>query len=207
MNIDPKELLVWVDLETTGLDQDFNMLGCIQHKILEIGIHITDGKLNIIDEGLNIVIHHDIDEILNISSPYVIQMHTNNGLFEKVKESIIDLKDAEKMIMKHLEKHGVEKGVSPICGNNVSFDKNFINAQMPDIRDFLHYRKIDVSSFKELFKRIQPDIEKKVIKKLEHRDLDDIKESIDELKLYTNAMFKNTAEPVFENKKNKQYKH
>lgn len=194
MIIDPKELLVWVDLETTGLDQDFNMMGCIQHKILEIGVHITDGKLNIIDEGLNIVIHHDIDDVLNISSPYVIQMHTNNGLFEKVKESTVSLNDAENIIIAHLKKYGVEKGISPICGNNVSFDKNFINAQMPEIKDFLHYRKIDVSSFKELFKRMQPETEKKVIKQLSHRALDDIKESIDELKLYANVMFKNSEE-------------
>lgn len=189
MNYNASQLLVWIDLETTGLDQDFGMLGCIKHKILEIGVHITDEKLNIIDEGLNIVIHQDIHEILNLSSAYVINMHENNGLFEKVKKSTTNLIEAEKLIISHLKKYGVEKGVSPVCGNNVGFDKNFINAQMNELNDFLHYRKIDVSSFKELFKRREPEVADKVSKKLSHRALDDIKESIEELKVYSEFIF------------------
>lgn len=182
--------LVWCDLETTGLDLENGMSGCQTHFILEIGIHITDLQFNIIDDGLDLIVHHDLDVIQKISDPKAFEFHKKSGLLDKVERSTINLSHAEQLILNYLEQFDIEPKTSPICGNNVSFDKNFLDAQMPRLANFFHYRKIDVSSFKEVFNRLHPENVNLVQKKLKHRALDDIKESIDELKLYKDLYFK-----------------
>lgn len=188
--------LVWIDLETTGLDQDDAMMGCKDHLILEIGLHITDEKFNILDKGLQIPIFHPIDFAMKKMNDFVKDMHYKNGLIYDVQESAIVLSAADSLVCAYLQDHGVVKGKSPICGNNVSFDKNFIMAQMPLLTDYLHYRKIDVSSFKEVAKSIVPEAYEKV-KALKdspstHRALDDIKYSIAEMTIYRDHMLSYT---------------
>ena len=184
-----KDLLIWVDLETTGLDLDDSMRGVHKHKILEIGIHITDSYYNIIDDGLEIIVHHDKEVIEPLMIEYVKNMHESNGLLEKVEKSTISLQEAEKMIVDYINSYNIEPGSSPICGNNVGFDKNFIDAQLPQFSKFLHYRKIDVSSLKEIVRRQYPEVLELVKKEANHRALDDIKESIKELITYQENVF------------------
>lgn len=183
------DLLIWIDLETTGLDVDYNMLGVQKHKILEIGMHITDSQFNIIDPGFEIIIHHDKSDLAKVMSDFVLNMHTQSGLLEKVENSTVSLKQAETMMKMYVDSYNIEAKSSPICGNNVSFDKNFLDAQMPEFSQILHYRKIDVSSIKEVVKRLRPEIADLVQKQGKHRGLDDIKESINELKIYQEHLF------------------
>lgn len=190
------DLLVWVDSETTGLYEDFNMQGMHKHKILEVAIRITDSQLNLIDEGLEIVIHHERDDVEVLMNDFVKKMHTKNGLIDKVVASTITLEKAQSMMLAYLEKNGVAPKSSPICGNSISFDKMFLLAQMPDFMAKLHYRTIDVSSFKEIFNRLFPEKKNMVQKNETHRALDDIIESIQEMKFYQSYL----NEPVIEKK-------
>ncbi len=184
-----KDLLIWIDLETTGLDCDNQMKGVQIHKILEIGMHITDSNFNIIDNGLEIIVHHNEKELEGLMAPVVKEMHERNGLLEKVKKSSVSLKEAEKMMLDYVNSFNIEEKTSPICGNNVGFDKNFIDAQMPEFSKFLHYRKIDVSSFKEFAFRQFPEVKELINKKGSHRALGDIVESIEELRKYQEQIF------------------
>lgn len=184
MDYDPTELLIWIDLETTGFDTDFEGRGCHIHKILEIGLHITDSNLNIIDDGIQIPIYHDYNDIKDLMDNIVVGMHTKSGLFEDVKKSKFTLNMAEEEILNYLSKYNIPRKKIPICGNNVGFDKGFIDAQMFKLSDLLHYRKIDVSSFKELFSRLFKNDYKAPEKGMNHRALPDIKESIKELRSY-----------------------
>lgn len=178
------DLLIWCDLETTGFDNDFKNTGSTKHKILEIAIHITDSQLNVIDQGLKIVIHHDINDLIPLMDDKVLGMHTQSGLLNEVKKSSTTLEQAQKEVINYFKKFDIKPKSSPLCGNNISFDKNFIDAQMSEFSNYLHYRKIDVSSFKELFSRLYSDSFEHMPKRLAHRGLDDIKESIKELKSY-----------------------
>lgn len=184
-----KDLLIWIDLETTGLDVADNMQGVHKHKILEIGMHITDSQFNIIDKGFEIIIHHREQNLKAVMNDFVTKMHTESGLLEKVKNSDYSLKMAEQMMLDYVKSFNIAPKSSPICGNNVSFDKNFLDAQMPEFAQMLHYRKIDVSSLKEIATRVYPDIAAQVDKPYKHRGLDDIQESIKELKFYQQHIF------------------
>lgn len=194
-NNDRKDLLIWVDLETTGLDCDDNMKGVQTHKILEVGIHITDSNFNIIDEGLELIIHHDLKDIKPLMVDFVYNMHSKNGLLDKVEKSTTSLEQSQEIIMQYVKQFNIAPKSSPICGNNVGFDRNFIDAQMPEFSQLLHYRKIDVSSFKEVATRLYPDVAKMIDKKAKHRALDDIKESIIELKVYQQYMLQPPTTP------------
>ena len=185
-----EDLLIWVDLETTGLDLDNNMHGVHNHKILEVGVMITDYDYNIVDEGFEIIIHHPLESLNSVMNDYVKNMHNSSGLTDKVVNSPFSLEMAEKMVIDYIDSHNVKHGKSPICGNNVSFDKNFIDAQMPNLGKVFHYRKIDVSSIKEIAIRKYPEVANLIIKKNTHRALDDIKESITELRTYEDLIFK-----------------
>jgi len=189
--VTPREdLLIWIDLETTGLDVANGMQGVRQHKILELGLHLTDSQFNIIDDGLELVIHHDLNDLLPLMNDYVKDMHTANGLFDRVFASTTTLHDAEIQVMNYLAKFGYVAGSSPLCGNNVGFDGGFIAAQMPNLSKIFHYRKIDVSTIKEVVKRLNPDLAAQVQKAAKHRGLADIKESVAEFKLYQQNFFK-----------------
>ncbi|MDP8033125.1 oligoribonuclease [Pasteurella atlantica] len=167
--------LIWIDLEMTGLDPQ-------KERIIEIATIVTDKDLNILAEGPVLAIHQS-DELLSKMSDWCVKTHTANGLVERVKQSKLTERAAELQTISFL-KQWVQKGVSPICGNSVAQDKRFLYRYMPDLAEYFHYRHLDVSTLKELASRWKPDILKQFEKKNTHLALDDIRESIEELKFY-----------------------
>jgi len=172
--------LVWMDLEMTGLDVNTDT-------IIEIATIITDEDLNIIDNGPNLAIFQP-DDILNKMDDWNTEQHTKSGLLERVKKSKLSIRDAEKLTLSFIEKY-CEKKNAPLCGNSIGHDKTFLRKYMPEIVDYLHYRIVDVSSFKEMIKRWYPKRYSKFEKKEMHLALDDIKESIGEMKYYKAKFF------------------
>ncbi len=167
--------LVWMDLEMTGLDVD-------QHVILEIATVITDSNLNVIEEGPAITIFQPEDALAKMDE-WNVEHHTRSGLLERVRESESSLEEAEAVTFDLISRHS-ERGESPLCGNSVWQDRRFLNRYMPTLDSYLHYRIIDVSSIKELVRRWAPDVLDQVEKSDSHRALQDIMESIEELRLY-----------------------
>ncbi len=167
--------LIWIDLEMTGLLPERDV-------IIEIATIVTDANLNILEEGPSMVIHQG-SEILAGMDEWNTEHHTNSGLVQRVKDSIISSKQAEKQTIEFLEKH-VNAGASPMCGNTVCQDRRFLYNYMPELEKFFHYRHIDVSTLKELLVRWKP--EAKMIREGEsaHLALADIRDSINELKYY-----------------------
>jgi oligoribonuclease len=172
--------LIWIDLEMTGLDPETNV-------ILEIATVITDSKLAIVAEGPNIAIHYP-EEAIQSMEKWSMTHHTESGLLDNVRKSSYDCKKAEQTILTFLAKH-CKPEESPLCGNSVWQDRRFLIKYMPDLEAFLHYRNIDISSIKELAKRWYPAIPS-FQKKKAHLALDDIIESINELKFYRKTIFK-----------------
>jgi len=165
---------VWIDLEMTGLDYNNDV-------ILEIATIVTDPNLNIIATGPSLIIHQP-DEILDNMSAWCIETHTKSGLLNASQKSTITTEQAEEETLRFLEQH-TTKNNAPLCGNTVWFDKLFLNKEMPLIVDYLHYRVIDVTAFKIVLNQwAEKDID--FPKKNNHRALDDIKESINELIFY-----------------------
>lgn len=176
----PCDRLVWVDLEMTGLEPST----CT---IVEIATIVTDGQLRVVAEGPNLVIHQS-DEVLATMNDFVRELHTKSGLLERIRASNVSLADAEAQTAAFLAEH-VQKGTAPLCGNSVWKDRAFLEAYMPGVVAFLHYRMIDVSTIKECVRRWYP-AEFMVPKKQEkHRALDDILESIAELSWYRGKVF------------------
>ncbi len=176
-----KDNLIWIDCEFTGLDY-FN------NKIVEIAVLVTDKNLNILDKGLNLVIHQS-DDVLENMNEWCIENFEKSGLIQKIKESVLKIEEAEKEIINYLKLYTIPK-TAPLCGNSIAQDRKILFREMPKLDEYCHYRSIDVSSIKELAKRWKPEILEKVVKKKEHRALDDIKESIEELKIYKKEFFK-----------------
>ncbi|MDO4697322.1 MAG: oligoribonuclease [Pasteurellaceae bacterium] len=170
-----KQNLIWIDLEMTGLDPEVE-------RIIEIATIVTDKDLNILAEGPVLAVHQS-DELLNKMSEWCVKTHTANGLVERVKQSKLTERAAELQTLDFLKKW-VPKGVSPICGNSVPQDKRFLYKYMPELADYFHYRHLDVSTLKELASRWKPEMLNQFSKKNTHLALDDIKESIEELKFY-----------------------
>ena len=174
--------LVWIDCEMTGLELSRDAL-------IEIAVLVTDGDLNVLDEGLDIVIHCP-DELLDDMVPFVQQMHETSGLTELVRASTVTLADAERQVIDYVRQFVPEPRTAPLCGNSIATDRGFIIRDMPDLDAYLHYRMIDVSSIKELtrrwYRRVyygQP------AKGLAHRALADILESVQELRYYRATVF------------------
>ena len=173
--------LVWVDLEMTGLDPK-------KCTILEIGVVITDNNLEVIEEGPAIAIHHS-DKVLNGMEAWSRYHHRKSGLTEACRDSKIRLKKAEEMILAFLQKHCKKKSAL-LCGNTIWQDRRFLTKYMPRLEAYVHYRMIDVSSVKELVSRWYPMDHKMPREKNQtHRVMDDIHESIEELRHYRKMVF------------------
>ena len=175
------ERLVWIDLEMTGLD-------ITKESIIEIATVVTDGELNILAQGPNLAVHVS-DELLNNMDEWNTSHHTASGLVERVKHESVSVAEAEAQTLEFLKKW-VPEGKAPLCGNSVWNDKKFMEKEMPDLVDYLHYRMIDVSTVKELARRWYPHVER-YQKKGAHLALDDILESIEELKHFRTRVFQN----------------
>lgn len=173
--------LIWIDLEMTGLDPE-------KERIIEIATIVTDKDLNILAEGPVLAIKQS-DELLAKMSDWCVKTHTENGLIERVKNSKLTERAAELQTIDFL-KRWVPKGASPICGNSVPQDKRFLYKYMPDLADYFHYRHLDVSTLKELANRWKPEILTQFKKRNTHLALDDIRESINELKFYREHFIK-----------------
>lgn len=177
-----RDELVWIDCEMTGLD-----LG--SDRLIEIAALVTDADLNILGDGVDVVIHTD-DAALDGMIQVVAQMHSKSGLTEEVRTSTVDLAAAEQLVLDYIRTHVKQPNTAPLAGNSIATDRGFIARDMPSLDAFLHYRMIDVSSIKELCRRWYPRIYfGQPEKGLAHRALADIHESIKELKYYRRTAF------------------
>ncbi len=177
-----RDELVWIDCEMTGLD-------LTSDKLIEIAVLVTDADLNILGDGVDLVIHAD-DAALSSMVDVVTQMHTRSGLIEEVRASTVDLATAEKAVLDYIRQHVKQGKTAPLAGNSIATDRGFIARDMPALDSFLHYRMIDVSSIKELCRRWYPRIYYgQPAKGLAHRALADIHESIRELQYYRRTAF------------------
>lgn len=171
-----------MDLEMTGLDPARDV-------IVEIATIVTDDQLTIIAEGPDIVIHQP-DDVLARMDPFVTDMHTRSGLLAAIRASTVTLADAGAATLAFIKQHVPEPGRVPLCGNSIGMDRRFLTAYLPEIENWLHYRSIDVSSVKELVKRWYPQVNNgRPHKAGAHRALDDIRESIAELRYYRERVF------------------
>ncbi len=179
-------MLVWMDLEMTGLDHTSDV-------IVEIATIVTDDDLNIVAEGPDLVVHQP-DEVLARMDPFVVDMHTRSGLLESIKSSTISLEQAGAETLAFIKQHVPEPVTVPLCGNSIGTDRRFLAAYLPDIENYLHYRSIDVSSVKELVKRWYPTVDaQRPHGHGSHRALDDIRESIREMAYYREHVFVDAA--------------
>ncbi|MEM9135205.1 MAG: oligoribonuclease [Actinomycetota bacterium] len=175
-------MLVWMDLEMTGLDP-------ARHVIVEIATLITDDELNIVAHGPDLVVSAT-DEELSAMDDVVVDMHTKSGLLEQIKASTITLEEAGAQTLAFLKEHIDTPRSVPLCGNSIGMDRRFLAAQLNDIEEFLHYRSVDVSTIKELARRWYPDVLATAPRKdAGHRALDDITESVNELRFYREKVF------------------
>jgi oligoribonuclease len=176
------DLLVWIDCEMTGLDLQCDAL-------IEIAALVTDAELNVLGDGVDVVIHAD-DATLEKMPEVVREMHLKSGLTEAARTSTVTLREAEDLVMEYVTAFVREPRTAPLCGNSIATDRGFVARDMPHLDSFLHYRMIDVSSLKELCRRWYPRIYfGQPTKGLAHRALADIKESIRELAYYRRTLF------------------
>jgi len=188
MNI--PEYLVWIDCEMTGLNPDTECL-------VEIAAVITDTELNVMDEGIELVIKPRAGTI-EAMGDYVRKMHTDSGLINEFEDGL-ELEDAEAQVLEYIKKYIPTAKTTPLAGNTISTDRLFITKYMPKLDDHLHYRNIDVSTIKELAKRWYPRAYFQAPKKDGgHRALADILESIEELKYYRQSVFVESPGPSSE---------
>jgi oligoribonuclease len=166
--------LIWIDLKMTGLDP-------YKDNIIEIATVVTDAALNVIEEGPSLAIHQS-DELLASMDEWNTRQHGQSGLIDRVRQSHINLETAEQLTLAFLNRH-LPRNTSPMCGNTVCQDRRFLFHYMPELEDYFHYRHIDVSTIKELAKRWQPKLPE-IQKQSKHQAMDDIYESIKELKYY-----------------------
>ncbi len=173
---------MWIDCEMTGLDLS-------KDKLIEIAALVTDSELNILGEGVDIVIHADDDALANMPA-VVTDMHAKSGLTDEVRASTVSLEEAEQRVLAYIKEHVPVAGTVPLAGNSIGTDRGFISRDMTALDTYLHYRMIDVSSIKELSRRWYPRIYYgQPPKGLAHRALADIKESIKELQYYRRTAF------------------
>ena len=175
-------MLAWMDLEMTGLEPG-------RHVIVEIATLITDDSLEIVAEGPDLVLTVSAEALAEMDD-VVVQMHTRSGLLNAIAASTVTLPDAIEQTMAFLRQHIPEARSVPLCGNSIGTDRRFLALFMPEVDEFLHYRSVDVSSVKELTRRWYPETYKKLPRKGGgHRALDDIRESVAELRYYRETVF------------------
>lgn len=172
--------LIWLDLEMTGLDPHIDV-------IMEIATIVTDSQLNILAEGPVFAIGQT-DRVLENMSQWCVEHHGKSGLTQRCRESKVTIEQASMATLKFVELY-VAAGKSPMCGNSIGQDRRFINKYMASFEDYFHYRNLDVSTVKELARRWKPEVLAKVEKTGAHLALDDIRESIAELKVYQEHFF------------------
>lgn len=187
------DYIVWVDCEMTGLEVTID-------EICEIGVVVTDGELNVVNPGLQLVIKPSEAALANMGD-FVRQMHTDSGLIEELPGGI-SLEEAEQQVLQYIKQWVTEERTAPLAGNSIGTDRMFLNRQMPQLDKFLHYRNIDVSSLKELSRRWFPRVYFQLPKKTgNHRALADILESIQELRYYRKAILVEAPGPDSETAK------
>ena len=174
-----KFTLVWIDMEMSGLNPE-------KEVILEIASVITDDQLEVIETGPELIVNQP-PELFEKMDSWNQKQHTKSGLWKKVLQSSLSVEDAELQTLQFLQAH-LKPRSAPLCGNSVHQDRRFLNKYMKRIDEFLHYRIIDVSTIKEISNRWYKNIPHHT-KKNSHRALDDILESIDELKYYRKQIF------------------
>ena len=180
--------LVWLDLEMTGLD-------VVRHTIVEIAVLVTDAALEPLDEGVDIVVHQPPDALAAMDD-IVRKMHTKSGLLTAIEASDVSLPQAGERTLAYVRSHVPEARTAPMCGNSIGVDRRFLDRHLPELDAYLHYRSIDVSSLKELCRRWYPDVYRhRPGKKEVHRALEDVYESITELRFYRDEMLR-PKEPV-----------
>lgn len=173
--------LIWIDLEMTGLDPATDV-------IIEMATIVTDAQLNVLAEGPALVIHQS-DEVLANMNPWCVEQHGKSGLTQRVRDSRLDEAEAERLTLEFLARW-VPAGMSPMCGNSIGQDRRFLNRYMPRLEAFFHYRNIDVSTLKELAARWAPQVRDGFRKQSSHLALDDIRDSIAELRHYREHFIK-----------------
>ena len=184
ISVDP---LVWIDLEMTGLE-------VARHTIVEIAVLITDSELEIVDDGVDLVVHQPPAALAEMDD-FVRKMHTRSGLLPAIEASTLSLDAAGVQVLEYLARHVPKPGTAPLCGNSIGVDRRFLDQYLPAVDQYLHYRSIDVSSFKELCRRWYPAAYKGRPDKAEsHRALDDIRESIEEMRYYRSAMLRESPD-------------
>jgi oligoribonuclease len=174
--------LVWIDCEMTGLD-------LVNDKLIEIAVLVTDGDLNVLGEGVDVVIHAD-DAALAAMPDVVRDMHARSGLTDEVRRATVTVPEAEQLVLAYVREHVPDARTAPLAGNSIGTDRGFITRDMPELDAYLHYRMVDVSSIKELCRRWFPRVfYAKPEKGMAHRALADILESIRELDYYRHTLF------------------
>ena len=178
--MDTPGVLVWIDMEMTGLDPDVDV-------ILEIASLVTDNDLTVIAEGPALAIHQAEEHLAGMDA-WNVEHHTASGLVERVRRSPVNVTEAQALTLAFVQRYA-ERHVAPLCGNTVWQDRRFLKRYMPTLEDWLHYRIVDVSTVKELARRWKPELVDRFKKRNTHRALDDIRESVAELKHYREAFF------------------
>lgn len=176
-----KDNLIWIDLEMTGLDTT-------RDAIIEIATVITNGQLEEIAEGPVIAIHQN-DTVLDAMDDWNTNQHAGSGLTERVRNSTYSTADAERLTLEFVSEY-VPANTSPMCGNSICQDRRFMHRLMPELERYFHYRNLDVSSVKELYRRWAPADAPVFEKAASHLALDDVRDSINELRFYREHFFK-----------------
>ena len=169
------QALIWIDLEMTGLNPDTD-------RIIEVAAIITDNELRVLAEGPVLVVHQE-DAVLAAMDDWNKKTHAGTGLIERVRQSRFDEKEVERQTLAFIQQY-VPKNKSPLCGNSICQDRRFLARTMPELEAWFHYRNLDVSSVKELVRRWKPQLVNGFQKKNTHKAIEDIRESIEELKYY-----------------------